>query len=58
MTIVPIGSLFLQVPASETPRYAQELYAVLEAQIRQVMGRCLEEVLETEVERWFGRKRH
>lgn len=58
MTIVPIGSLILQVPASDTPRFAQELGAVLEIQIRQVIGRCLEEVLETEVERWLGRKRH
>lgn len=58
MTIVPIGSLFLQVPASDTPRFAQELCAVLEGHIRQVIGRCLEEVLETEVERWLGRKRH
>jgi len=58
MTIVPIGSLLLQVPASDTPRFAQELCAVLEAQIRQVVGRCLEEALEIEVERWLGRKRH
>lgn len=58
MTIVPIGSLFLQVPASDTPKFAQELCVVLEEQIRQVIGRCLEEVLEAEVERWLGRKRH
>lgn len=58
MTIVPIGSLVLQVPSSDTPRFAQELCAVLQAQVRQVIGRCLEEVLETEVERWLGRKRH
>lgn len=58
MTIVPIGSLFLQVPASDTPRFAQELCAVLEMQIREVVERCLEEVLETEVERMLGRKRH
>ena len=58
MTIVPIGSLLLQVPASDYPRFAQELCAVLATQIRQVVGRCLEEALETEVERWLGRKRH
>jgi transposase-like protein len=58
MTIVPIGSLLLQVPASDDPRFAQELCAVLETQVRQVVGRCLEEALETEVERWLGRKRY
>lgn len=58
MTIVPIGSLVLQVPSSNTPRFAQELCVMLETQIQQVIGRCLEEVLETEVERWLGRKRH
>jgi transposase-like protein len=58
MTIVPIGSLIVQVPPSDTPQFAQELSAVLEKQIRQVIGRCLEEVLESEVEGWLGRKRH
>jgi putative transposase len=58
MTIVPIGSLILQVPESDHPGFAPELCAVLEARIRQVVGRCLEEALETEVERWLGRKRH
>jgi len=58
MTIVPIGNLILQVPASDSPRFAPELRGVLEEQIRQVVGRCLEEALETEVERWLGRKRH
>lgn len=58
MSIVPIGSLILQVPESEDRGFAPELCAVLKAQIRQVVGRCLEESLETEVERWLGRKRH
>jgi hypothetical protein len=58
MTIVPIGSLILQVPENDHPGFAPELCAVLGAQIRQVVGRCLEEALETEVERWLGRKRH
>lgn len=58
MTIVPIGSLILQVPENDDPGFAPELYTVLAAQIRQVVGRCLEEALETEVERWLGRPRH
>lgn len=58
MTIVPIGNLLLQVPQSDHPGFTQELCAAILGPIRQVIGRCLEEALETEMERWLGRKPH
>jgi hypothetical protein len=41
MPIVPFGSLLVKVPPSETSKFPQESSAVLEKQIRQVIGRCL-----------------
>jgi transposase-like protein len=58
MTIVPIGNLLLQVPQSDHPGFTQELCTAILDPIRQVIGRCLEEALETEIERWLGRKPH
>jgi transposase-like protein len=58
MTIVPIGKLILQVPDEHHPGFSLELCSAIQEQILQVVGRCLEEVLETEVERQLGRKRY
>lgn len=58
MTIVPIGKLILQVPDEKQPDFVPELCLAIQDQIRQVVGRCLEEVLESEVDRQLGRKRY
>jgi transposase-like protein len=58
MTIVPIGKLILQVPDENHPGFVLELCAAIQEQIRQVVGRCLEEVLEAELDRKLGRKRY
>jgi putative transposase len=58
MTIVPIGKLILQVPDEKHPDFVPELWAAIQEQIRQVVGRCLEEVLEVEVDRQLGRGRY
>jgi putative transposase len=58
MTIVPIGKLILQVPDENHPGFSLELCAAIQGQILQVVGRCLEEVLEAELERQLGCKRY
>lgn len=58
MTIVPIGSLVLQVPGREHTEYVPELCSGLQGQILYIVGRCLEEALETELERQLGRGRY
>lgn len=55
MTIVPIGSLVLQVSSSEHTEFVPELCSAIQGQILYIVGRCLEEVLETELERQLGR---
>ena len=58
MTIVPIGKLILQEPGEHDPGYVVELCAAIQEQVRQIVGRCIEEILESEVERQLGRKRY
>jgi len=58
MTIVPIGNLFLQEPKGNQAAFVPELCAAIHEQIRQIVGRCLEEILESEVDRQLGRKRY
>src|SRR3990170_5416696 len=58
MTIVPIGNLFLQEPEANQPNFVPELCAAIQEQIRQIVGRCLEEILESELDRQLGRKRY
>jgi VIT1/CCC1 family predicted Fe2+/Mn2+ transporter len=55
MTIVTVGKLFLQV-AAEEQAYVSELCAALQGQIRQVIGRCLDEELKAEVDRLLERE--
>lgn len=58
MTIVPIGNLLLQVSSSEDPKFVPELYSAIQGQILRFVGRCLEETLETELNRQLGRGRY
>ena len=58
MTIVPIGSLILQAAQGEDPLDMPELCAVLCEQIRGVIERCIEEILEADVDHWLERKRY
>jgi transposase-like protein len=58
MTIVPIGNLPLQVPESGTTEFVFELVAQLRSMILHLVGRGLEESLETERDRFLGRKRY
>jgi putative transposase len=58
MTIVPIGSLVLQVSPREHSEFVPELCSVIQRQILYAVGRCLEEVLETELEGQLGRGRY
>jgi transposase-like protein len=58
MAIVPIGKLPLQVPESGTEEFVFELVAQMQDLILHLVARCLEESLETEVERFLGRKRY
>ena len=58
MTIVPIGKLILQMTDENHPGLVPETCAAIQEQIWQVVGRCLEEVLEAELERQLGRKRY
>lgn len=58
MKIVPIGNLILQAPPSETSAYVPELCSAIQAQVRYVVSRCLEEVLEMELDGQLGRSRY
>jgi putative transposase len=58
MTIVPIGNLPLQVPQSSSPEFVLELVEEMRTLILDVVGRLLEERMETEMERFLGRKRY
>jgi transposase-like protein len=56
MTIVPIGNLPLQVPESSSPEFIFELVEQIQNMILHLVGRFLEESLETEMDRFLGRK--
>lgn len=58
MAIVTIGRLALQVPESGSGEFVSDLVEQMRSMIRQLVGRCLEESLEVEVERLLGRKRY
>lgn len=58
MTIVPIGNLSLQVPESGSDEFVFELVQNIRDLILHLAARCLEESLETEMERFLGRKRY
>jgi len=58
MTIVPIGTLLLQVPPQEHAEFVPELQTAIQEQILRIVGRCLEEALETELEHQLGRGRY
>jgi transposase-like protein len=58
MAIVPIGKLTLQVPESGSTNFVNGLVEQMSDLILYLVGRCLEESLETEVERLLGRKRY
>ena len=56
MTIVHVGKLPMQVPESGSTEFVFELVEQMRSMILHVVSRCLEESLETEVERILGRK--
>jgi len=58
MTIVPIGNLSLQVPENGSREFVLELVKQMKGMILHLVGRCLEESLETELDRFLGRKRY
>lgn len=58
MTIVPIGKVRLQEPKGEDSGYWRELHEQLEKITQEVIGRCLEELLRTELDQYLKRKRH
>ena len=62
MTIVPIGNLILQGLPKDSMNYATELSGVLQKQIRLVISRCIDALLNEEVDRlldrgWYERRR-
>jgi len=62
MSIVPIGNQYLQVPESGTSEFALELIEKMQAMVLHLVGRILEESLETELDRflereWYVRRR-
>lgn len=58
MPIVPIGNLLLQVPDSGSDGFVRELIGNMRTLIPYLAARCLEESLETELERFLGRPRY
>jgi transposase-like protein len=58
MTIVPLGSMSVQVPENGSLDFEMELAEQIKLVVPQIIGRVLEESLETEVERMLKRKRY
>jgi hypothetical protein len=58
MTIVPLGSMRLQVPENGSLNFEQELVEQIRLVIPQIICRVLSESMETEVERMLNRKRY
>lgn len=59
MTIVPIGDLILQEAESKTKTmYVKEMCKVIQGQIRYVVGRCLDTLMEEDVDRLLERARY
>jgi len=58
MTIVPIGKVQLQEPKGTDSAYWRKLHEQLENVTQEVIGRCLEELLRTELDQHLKRKRH
>jgi transposase-like protein len=62
MTIVPIGNAYLQVPESGSIEFTKELIEQMQGMVLHLVGRILEESLETELDRflereWYVRRR-
>ena len=58
MAIVHIGKLPLQGPESGSTEFVFGLVEQMRSMILQLVSRCLEESLETELDRMLGRKRY
>jgi putative transposase len=58
MAIVHIGKLPLQVPESGSTEFVFGLVEQMRSMILHLVSRCLEESLETELDRMLGRKRY
>jgi transposase-like protein len=58
MTIVTIGNLRLQVPEMGSPDFIFRIVKQIAEDIPQIVGRFVDESLETEVERFLGRGRY
>jgi putative transposase len=58
MAIVPIGNLSLQVPENDSAEFVFELVQKMRKLILHLAARCIEESLETELERFLGRKHY
>jgi putative transposase len=58
MTIVPLGSMRLQVPENGRLNFELELVEQIKLVVPQIISRVLAESLETEVERMLKRKRY
>ena len=58
MAIVTIGNLPLQIPEQGSPEFVLTLVKQIEGDISEVVGRFVDESLETEVERFLGRGRY
>ena len=57
MAIGTIGKLPLQVPENGSAEFVTDLIQQMKSMILHLIGRCIEESLETQVERKLGRKR-
>jgi transposase-like protein len=58
MTIVPLGKVVLQVPNQDTPNFALQMMRNIRDVLPGIVGRMLEESLDTELDRFLGRDRY
>ena len=58
MAIVTIGNLLLQVPEKDSCEFILQIVEQISGDLPAIVGRFVDESLETEVERFLGRKRY
>ena len=58
MAIVTIGKLPLQVPEKDSPEFILQIVEQIAGDLPAIVGRFVDESLETEVERFLGRSRY
>lgn len=58
MTIVTVGKLTLQIPQGRSNGFVKEIIGQMQGMVKQLVGRVIEESMDTELDEFLGRGRH